>query len=145
MLEWLISIEVISSANRSRKHYSVSQNGKKKQRLDDLTQSRKELWVDLLWRNHKNEVVSVNTIQLRLYTILDVFNFYIIYYNMFNILLFYLASILDLTLEFRTWPQFLPARPWGHACRSITRGANGWSLGASPTLFSSNIYATFLK
>ena len=40
MLEWLISIEVISSANRSRKHDSVSQNGKKKQRLDDLTHFR---------------------------------------------------------------------------------------------------------
>ena len=101
----------MSFANRSRKYDYGSQKRKKKQRLDDLTQSRKELWIDLLWRNHKNEVVSVNTIQLRLYTILDVFNFYIIYYNMFNILLFYLASILGLTLEFRTGPQFLPARP----------------------------------
>ena len=40
MLEWLISIEVISSANRSRKHDSISQNGKKKQRLDNLTHFR---------------------------------------------------------------------------------------------------------
>ena len=41
MLERLISIEVMSSANRSRKYDSGSQKRKKKQRLDDLTQSQK--------------------------------------------------------------------------------------------------------
>ena len=41
MLERLISIEVMSSANRSRKFDSGSQKRKKKQRLDDLTQSQK--------------------------------------------------------------------------------------------------------
>ena len=48
MLERLISIEVMSFANRSRKYDYGSQKRKKKQRLDDLTQSRKELWIDLL-------------------------------------------------------------------------------------------------
>jgi len=41
MLKRLISIEVMSSANRSRKYDSGSQKRKKKQRLDDLTQSQK--------------------------------------------------------------------------------------------------------
>ena len=41
MLERLISIEVMSFANQSRKYDYSSQKRKKKQRLDDLTQSRK--------------------------------------------------------------------------------------------------------
>jgi len=85
-------IEIMTSANRSRKYDSGRQKHKNKQRLDDLTQSQKGAMDRFIV---KESQVSANNQILDQNPALDS-----------NV-----ACLVSPTLDFRTGPRFKPARP----------------------------------